>query len=171
MPKILLPYCPMCGQKKVINTENQFKCDACQYVYYHNPAPTVGAIIIKNHRVLLGKRAMEPMKGYWDVPGGFMDANETPKETLKREMLEELGIKIEIGKFVGYFPDVYGKFNESTLNLYYVVTKWSGEIKPDDDVTEAKWFNLNKLPEIAFKNGLEAIEKYKSSQLAKNGKK
>ncbi len=132
-------------------------CTKCSFIFYQNSKPTASAIISKNGKILLGKRSVEPYKNLWDVPGGFLEYGELPEAGLKREIKEEVGVKIKIKKIVGIFMDTYGKNGDWTMNIYYECEIIAGTPRPDDDVSELKWFDKNKLPPLAFKNGEKAI--------------
>lgn len=161
-------FCPKCkGAFKFIKEHNQnprFVCQKCGFVFYINPAPTVSAIILKNNKILITKRAIEPLKGRWDLPGGFLELNETLEKGLKREIREELGVEIKIGDFIGSFVDRYAGM-EWIINLYYFAKISKGKLKPDDDVAEIKWFEINKIPKLAFKHQAEVIRKVRQSSL------
>lgn len=121
--------------------------------------------------VLLVKRAIEPAKGYWDIPGGFLESGEPPEIGAQRELLEETGLAIELTELLGFFMDVYGEEKEPVLNICYLARAVSGEARAGDDAAELAWFPLNKLPEnIAFaweKEALELMAKRENERLAK----
>lgn len=134
-------------------------CPACGWTFYDNPRPCVGALIVREGRVLLARRAREPFQGWWDIPGGFMEAGETPEEALAREVLEETGLRARSFRLLAIFPDTYGVEGVPTLNLHYVVETDEGEPSPQSDVAELRWFGPRELPrEIAFANGRQALE-------------
>lgn len=161
-----LNFCPKCGSKKLSTiSKNSIKCFSCKIIHYLNPKPCVGGLLIKNNKILLSKRKKAPFKNFWDIPGGFIDPGENPTRALKRELKEELGLKIKIIKLLGFYPDIYGNLKgEPTLNIHYICSANQITIKPKDDVIEAKWFNINNLPKkIAFKNGRRALKDLKES--------
>jgi NAD+ diphosphatase len=102
-------YCPKCGSKGFsFNGEKVFTCKACGLEYYINPAPAVAAILqYPDGRIVLAHRKHEPRKGMLDLPGGFVDMNERVEDAVKREIREELGIKIDTMEFIGSFPNEY----------------------------------------------------------------
>lgn len=102
-------YCPKCGRKGFsFNGEKVFTCKACGLEYYINPAPAVAAILqYPDGRIVLAHRKHEPRKGMLDLPGGFVDMNERVEDAVKREIWEELGVKIDTMKFIGSFPNEY----------------------------------------------------------------
>jgi ADP-ribose pyrophosphatase YjhB (NUDIX family) len=148
----------MCGTAYPKNQPDPYAqtCHQCHYTYHENPRTATGAIIIQNNQLLLVKRARDPRKNFWDVPGGFTQPNENPEASLKREVKEELGVGCTIGKLLGaYGPNPYpylGKLNY-TCDLFYLVAVTSNQFKPQDDVAGYRWFPLTQLPpnkDIAF---------------------
>jgi ADP-ribose pyrophosphatase YjhB (NUDIX family) len=146
-------FCPRCGGGLKPRGVSLFVCAVCNYHFYQNSKPTASALIVEEGKILLGKRGIEPFKGDWNIPGGFLDYGEDPVEAAKREVFEETGLVVEIGELLGIYTDTYGSEKIATLNIAYRARKISGEEKPGDDLMELKWFPLNELPEkIAFKN-------------------
>jgi 8-oxo-dGTP diphosphatase len=141
---------------------DRLHCTACGLVLYENPAPTVSALVERDGRVLLTRRGIEPQLGMWDTPGGFVEAGEDPAEALRRELLEETGLEIEVGDLLGIYPDRYGD-RTPTLNIFYLARVVDGgEGEPRDDVTELGWFPPTDLPpELAFANGERALAEWR----------
>jgi ADP-ribose pyrophosphatase YjhB (NUDIX family) len=133
-------------------------CPACDWVFYDNPRPCVGALIVRDGRVLLARRGREPYRDWWDVPGGFMEAGETPEEAVAREVAEESGLEVKSLELLAIFPDTYGAGGAPTINLHYLVEVAPGEPEPYSDVTEFRWFGPEQVPEqVAFENGRQAL--------------
>jgi len=150
-------FCPLCGNAlnwsiKTHSTKKRLYCARCEFVHYDNPKTCVGAVIAKNGKILLTRRANEPFKDHWDFPGGFLVAGEHSKDGLRRELDEELKIGVKIGRIVGIYPDFYGPDGDATLNIYYLCKIANGEITPRPyEIAEAKWFSPNALPaKLAF---------------------
>lgn len=142
------------------------KCDRCGWVHYHNPRPTVSAIISRNGKILLCRRSADPFKGKWDLPGGFLEEKELAKEGMKREIREELGAEIEIIRLTGIFgPSHYPYGGQDVYNtdIYYEVKVPDGEIKAvaGSDVAETGWFDPDGLPDMAFPSNVAAIKSWK----------
>jgi 8-oxo-dGTP diphosphatase len=140
-------------------TADVVQCPSCGLVVYDNPAPTASALVVRDGRLMLTRRAKPPEEGLWDVPGGFIEPLEHPEDAVRRELLEETGLEIEVGSLTGIYTDVYGDGGVATLNLYYAATVAGGSERAADDVSEIGWFPLSSLPvsEIAFENGRQAI--------------
>lgn len=148
-------HCPRCGSE-LDGDERRVECPRCGFVSYANPVPTVTAVVVDEEgRVLLGRRALEPDKGLWDLPGGFVDEGEHPLDGLRRELREETGLEVDPHEFLGVWMDRYGYDSSaaSTLNLYWTARVLSGEMNAADDVAELRWFAPDELPrpeELAF---------------------
>ncbi|HYT59019.1 MAG TPA: NUDIX domain-containing protein, partial [Haliangiales bacterium] len=92
IPREFFHHCPRCGAKQAaLPAGNSFKCAACGFLYYFNPAIAVaGFVFAADGRALFIRRAKEPAKGRLALPGGFVDFNETAEEALRRETREEV---------------------------------------------------------------------------------
>jgi len=115
---------------------------------YNNRAVTVDAVIIEGNKVLLIKRGVEPFKGYWALPGGHTDWDETVEDSVKREVKEEIGVEVASLKQIGLYSDPK-RHPKQSINISYEV-EIKGEPKAGDDAKECTWFELNDLPELAF---------------------
>lgn len=155
-------FCPYCGEplQPIAGDPNSAAiCTDCGHTHYRNAKPCVGALVERDGKLLLAKRGVEPFKGEWDLPGGFLNVDEEPTDGVKREVLEETGLTVEVGPFVGAWIDRYGEDGDYTLNLHYVALAGSGEPQPQDDVAELHWFEPGELPvPIAFSNGRRAVD-------------
>lgn len=157
--------CPRCGTG-LDHDERSVSCPACGLTAYANPAPTASALVLDGDgRVLLARRAGEPGKGLWDLPGGFMDEGEEPLETLRRELREEAGVDVEPEEFLGALPDRYGEGGPWTMNLYWTARIASGEPQASDDVALFEWFRPSELParaDFAFANTVEILDRWRA---------
>ncbi len=150
-------FCPRC-REELQGDEQRLECAACGFVAYASSKATAGALVEDEEgRVLLARRAAEPFKGYWDIPGGFLDEGEHPLDGVRRELREETGLEVEPLEFLGAWMDRYGGDStaEATLNLYWTARAVAGEPAPADDVDELGWFARDELPgrdELAFEN-------------------
>ena len=117
---------------------------------YKSPKLTVDGLIIKDNSILLIKRKYPPFEGKWALPGGFVEYKETVESAVVREILEETGLKTNIN----YLLDVYSDPNRDprghTITIVYGLIIIDGDLKSGDDAKDAKFFELNKLPDLAF---------------------
>ena len=157
-------HCPRCAEPLTARP-GSVSCAGCGLAVYANPHAAVVALLEDaDGRVLLARRASEPRAGLWDLPGGFMEEDEQPFETLRRELLEETGLRVEPGEFVGAITDRYGEEGSSTVNLSWTAHIVAGKPSPADDVAELRWFAPDQLPapkEIAFRNTVELLEAWR----------
>ena len=128
-------------------------CRVCKTEHWENAKPCAGALVQREGRVLLVRRAVEPFRGCWDIPGGFCDGAELPVDAARREVREETGLDITIVDLLGMWIDRYGEPQPgspptSTLNIYFVAQPTSDrEPKVDPkEVSEVGWFAPDGLP-------------------------
>lgn len=157
-------FCGRCGARTPSSESSHVACSSCGLNSYNNPTPTVSALIIDSKgEILLGRRANDPFKGTWDIPGGFIEAGETAENALYRELNEELGVQIDSHEYLGSYTDVYE--SRATLAFFYLVRLKPGGITAADDVTEIKWFSLNQLPpDIKFPSIYQALAEFAQTQ-------
>lgn len=112
----------------------------------------VGVIIIRNGKVLMGKRIGSHGRGSWSPPGGHVEFNEDPEDTAVRETFEETGLKVHSPRFVAITSDIYKKEKKHYITLYYICKYRSGEarIMEPDKFEGWGWFKWNKLPTPIF---------------------
>jgi NAD+ diphosphatase len=150
-------FCPRCaGGLDLSHAPGRVECPACGFVGYAGSSPCACALVEDGAgRVLLGRRAIEPYRGLWDTPGGYLNEHEHPLDGLRRELREETGLTVEPVRFLGVFMDRYGDGPDanSTLNLFWTARIVEGDPVAADDVAELRWFRPDELPrpdELAF---------------------
>lgn len=145
-------YCPKCGTElrlKKIEDRKRHVCPACGWVNYENPLPSVAALVRNRKReVLLVKRGVEPGKGKWALPSGFIEIDETPEKACLRELEEETGLKGEIVRLIGVYTQRSLVYN-CVLIIGYEV-KASGDLSPGSDSQRTEFFPSDSLPNIPF---------------------
>lgn len=146
-------FCPNCSTElEPAGNDSGAHCPNCDKTWYHNAAPTAGAVILRDGKALITKRARPPEKDRYDIPGGFLDPDEDPITGLKREVDEELGMTIELSfdDFVQAVPHKYGDHGDWTLAMGFIVRNATGEPVAADDVAEVRWVTEEELDGIDF---------------------
>lgn len=128
-------YCRVCGRFNARNT-------------------AVNAVLLIDGKTLLVKRAQNPQQGNWDIPGGYLDWDETLQQAASRELLEETGLIVPANEWKMF--DIFSQPNNAAgnqvIDIYFIATNYSGTMILDpNEVQEAQWFELAGLPEnVAF---------------------
>ncbi|WP_456472696.1 NUDIX domain-containing protein [Methanocaldococcus sp.] len=126
------------------------KRDLKKYNLYLIPSLTVDGIIYDNGRILLIKRKKEPFKDYYALPGGFVECGETVEEAIIREIKEETNLDVEIEKLLNVYSHPNRDPRGHTVSIVYILKVVGGSLKAGDDAKDAKFFNLDELPKLAF---------------------
>lgn len=161
-------YCPRCGAKLsavFLRGNRELHCGACGFIFFMNAKPCTAILLIKNATILLVRRAIEPHRGDWDLPGGFLEVGETPEQGARRELKEELNITPGNMELLGVYTDWYASNPpQATIGIDFIVRRWKGTLTPTDDVDAFRWFSLAKLPKnIAFRSIRVALHDAKKS--------
>lgn len=124
----------------------------------------MGALIYDGPRVLLVKRGNEPLKDYWSLPGGAVEAGETLEEALLREVLEETGLIVKIIRLGDIFerimPDLAGRIEYHYVLMDYVCEIAGGELQPGSDSADVRWFSPEEWKGVPVTSGtIEVIER------------
>lgn len=126
---------------------NNEPCSQCGR--FNNRGTSIDAVVINDDKVLLIKRGANPFKGYWALPGGYVEWNESTEEAVAREVREELGLTVDSCKLIGVYSSP-NRHPKQVINVAYLVTA-SGNPKVGDDALEYEWFSIDNLPtELAF---------------------
>jgi ADP-ribose pyrophosphatase YjhB (NUDIX family) len=165
-------YCPYCSAKLITGeydgtTRLACRSDNCDFIFYQNPVPAAGAIIIEDNKILLVQRAHPPKIGDWCIPAGFMEWNEHPTQTAIREIAEETGLDIKIDTFFEVYSGKDDPRNNAVLILY-LAQNIGGSLKAMDDALDVRFFGFNEIPSnIAFESHIQAISDYQERYLPK----
>ena len=154
-------YCLRCGaalKPREHYGHTRPTCPNCNWIYFADPKVAVAVLIKNEGEVMLVRRAVNPFKGRWSLPAGFVDAGEDPKEAAQRECLEETGMKVLV---TGLLDVIHGQEHTrgSHILIAYRAEIISGKLQPGDDVDRVEFFNQNKLPPLAFSSTEEIIRR------------
>jgi len=163
-------FCPNCASKNFTYDNNfKFHCKDCDFVLYHNIAAAVAVIFTYEDKILFTVRNVNPDKGKLDLPGGFIDPNETAEEAACREIEEELGLTITPDDLTYIITEpnnyIYKNIAYRTMDIFYecALKTESISVAAQDEIQELVWIkrteiNLDKIGFVSIRKVIE--EKY-----------
>jgi 8-oxo-dGTP diphosphatase len=129
--------------------------------YPEHPIIGVGAVIVHRARVLLVRRATEPLKGEWSVPGGMLELGEKLRDGVGREVLEETGLHVEPGDVLDVFDSIFrderGRAQYHYVLIDYLCQLVSGEARAGSDVSEVRWVEEHELAAMKLRDSTEQV--------------
>jgi len=147
-------YCPRCGRSHPdIRNERSLRCPHCGFLFFFNNAAASGAFVFHDGRLVLCVRAKNPGKGMLDVPGGFVEFDETVEDGLRREIHEELNIQVSALHYLTNAPNdyVYAGVPYQTTDLFFVCEADSlAGLKAADDVADTVLMHPAEVDPSAF---------------------
>lgn len=156
-------FCPSCSHpliRKAWEGRDRLFCPQCSAPLYENPIPAACVITLDAAgRLLLVKRSVEPKRGLWCLPGGYMELGETPQETALRELREETGLSGRIDRILDADSNPSRIYHTVAL-VCYLVTAFHGDLAPGDDADDARFFPPDALPELAFNSHRRFIHRF-----------
>jgi 8-oxo-dGTP diphosphatase len=147
-------YCQVCGHTltdRWAHGKMRRVCPACGFVHFDDPKVAVAAFIERDNRVLLVRRAMNPERGKWALPAGYVDYGENPREAVIREVREETSLEVEVTRLVSVdgSPGTFG----ASIVIIYAASVVNGSARPQDDAEAVLWLSASdSLPELAFES-------------------
>ena len=160
-------YCPLCSTHLEARTHmDQLRptCPACGFIYFRDPKVAVIAFVTCAEGLLLIRRGINPAKGKWALPGGYVDAHELPVPALHRELQEEVGLAIAVHDLLDIFP----MQGPSQSNQGFVMVFGAQPVDAaqrlvvGDDAVEAAWFARTEIPDdLAFASTRVMIERWR----------
>ena len=162
-------FCPLCGGGLELRPASPDRrlhpvCTGCEFVLYLHPKVVAGTLPIREGRVLLTRRAIEPSKGLWTFPGGYVDWGEDVRDAARRETLEEAGLAVELNGLHG----IYSYAGVPVVIVVYRarVPEGAEPLPSPDEVLEAAYFGPGEIPwdELAFPSTREALAEWVSPQ-------
>ncbi|RME49673.1 MAG: NUDIX domain-containing protein [Chloroflexi bacterium] len=139
-------YCPECGSKlsmSFVAGRERPVCPTCGFVYYRNPAPVVLVSVTRDGRLLHVRRLIEPLKGYWAPPGGYVEYDETVEDAAVREVKEETNLDIVIEGLL----NVYSRPDTGIVFIAYRGRVAGGEPQAGEDAGDVAFFGPDELPD------------------------
>jgi ADP-ribose pyrophosphatase YjhB (NUDIX family) len=157
-----MKYCSSCGslvarKRPSGDSRDRWVCGACEAIHYQNPNIVVGCVPRQGDRILLCRRAIEPRRGFWTVPAGFLELGETIAEGAARETLEEACAAVRTGHLFASVDVV----DAGQVHLFFT-GELIGGYGVGEETQEVALFAEDEIPwdEIAFRSGTFALRKY-----------
>ncbi len=158
-----IQHCRVCGSTvtyRVPADDNRDRaiCDTCGEIHYENPINVVGTLPVWGDQVLLCRRNIEPRKGYWTLPAGFLELGESTSEGAMRETDEEAGARIELGELF----TILNVVRAGQVHLFYLARMIDTTLAPGPETIEAQLFSESDIPwpEIAFRTVRTTLEHF-----------
>jgi ADP-ribose pyrophosphatase YjhB (NUDIX family) len=165
-----LNYCPRCGhaleERNAFGRVRRF-CPACDRIVFREHKVAAAVIVERDGRVLLVRRRLNPRRGLWSLPAGFVDFEETPAQAAVRECREETGLEVEIVDLLDVIAGA--EHGDADIVIVYVA-RWLGDgrveghLRAADDVDRVSFFAPEDLPRLAFRATQEAIDKWRATR-------
>jgi ADP-ribose pyrophosphatase YjhB (NUDIX family) len=158
-----IKHCRACGaavQYRIPDDDNRDRavCNDCGTIHYENPLNVVGTLPYLGDQVLLCRRNIEPRRGLWTLPAGFMELGESTADGALRETIEEAGAEVTMGPLFSLLNVV----RVGQVHLFYLAELRSTRFDPGPETIEAAMFREDEIPwdEIAFKTSRETLKRF-----------
>lgn len=132
-------------------------CPGCGWVHFRDPAVGVASVVFEEGKLLLVKRGPNATRsGLWCIPCGYLDYGEDVKAGAAREVVEETGLEVDVGRVV-WVASNYHDPAKLTVGIWFEAVVIGGALRAGDDAVEAGFFPLDDLPDLAFDTDAELI--------------
>jgi 8-oxo-dGTP diphosphatase len=155
-------YCLRCGtllERRLRFGKERPVCPACDWIFFADPKVAAATLVVEDGRVLLVRRANDPMRGLWTLPAGFVDAGEDPAQAAARECLEETGLQVRV---TGLLDVIFGLEHPrgAHIVIVYQAEVQAGALHPADDVDQVGFYELDRLPALAFRTTRQILDRF-----------
>ena len=158
-------YCPRCGLAALDTVDNKlYGCTQCGYTYFHNTAAAVAAVIYHGAEIALITRANEPGGGLLDLPGGFVEGDESLEAAVIREVYEEIGVDLRLPRYLFSIPNryEYHTIRYRTVDVFFAFTvDERPEFVVNDEASALHWMRPEDvdLNQVAFESVRAALRR------------
>ncbi len=152
-----LKFCPICAsplEMRDVEGTARPVCSRCGRIIYHDPKVTAAAVVERDGKVLMVRRALDPGMGLWSLPGGYVDRGEVVERAAEREVLEETGLWVKVTGVVG----VYSETGNPVILVIYDSEIVEGDLVPGPEVQQVDFFLPEELPPLAFPRDRQILE-------------
>ncbi|MGH2461540.1 MAG: NUDIX domain-containing protein [Chloroflexota bacterium] len=154
-----MKYCPKCASELISRAEggrDRLACSSCDYVFFGDFSIGVGGVVMRDGKALLIRRGQEPRRGWWQIPGGYCEHDESIHDAVAREVMEEAGIHARVENVLG----LRHSLGAPSANVYVIfrLTPLDGVPRADgEEITGAGFFSLD---EIAALDKVQSLSKW-----------
>jgi ADP-ribose pyrophosphatase YjhB (NUDIX family) len=158
-----MKYCSQCGSNVVLqippgDNRERYVCTSCNIIFYQNPKIVAGTLPVHNGQILLCKRAIEPRKGYWTLPGGFMENGEGAEQAALRETREEACAEVNLRSLFAMITVTH----ISQVHIFFLADLPKAEFSSGEESLEVKLFSPEDIPwdDLAFATVEQTLRLY-----------
>lgn len=147
-------FCEVCATA-LVSERGRLQCPACQRAIYMDPKVAAGALVRVDGRIVLVQRDIEPSRGLWTFPGGYVDRYEPVPAAAAREVREETGLEVALDGLLG----VYSYTDSMVVVVTYLAHVIGGEMCAADECMDARLFGADEIPwdQLAFPSTRDAL--------------
>jgi ADP-ribose pyrophosphatase YjhB (NUDIX family) len=166
-----MKFCSQCGQSVSLKTPDgdnrpRYICGHCEKIHYENPRIVAGCVPVHDGQILLCKRAIEPRYGYWTVPAGFMELDESLPEAAARETWEEAQAAVELGPLFTVVDVIQAR----QVHIFFEANMAEPNFGAGDETLETRLYRPEEIPwdEIAFESVRIALKVHLNNRTLAN---
>lgn len=153
-------FCAGCGARLTLREHEGRRrpvCPRCGRVVYYDPKLAAACVVERDGKTLMVRRAVQTGYGLWSMPGGYVDRGEIVEDAAAREVWEETGLLVEVGRLIGIFSDA----GNPVVVAAYAATETGGILEPGPESLEVGFFPLEGLPPLAFPRDEQIIRRWR----------
>ncbi|MBK7813636.1 MAG: NUDIX hydrolase [Rhodocyclaceae bacterium] len=154
-----MAYCRMCGSRlewAEVDGRRRERCSCCGAVAYRNPAPVCLAMVEHRNGLVMIRRRVDPLAGYWAPPGGYVECGESLSDAVVREVAEECGLVVAVDRVLG----VYSQADVNVVIVAYGARSLGGEPLAGDDALEVGLFGRGSVPRQTVPLAASALDRW-----------
>ncbi len=156
-------FCPSCAT--ALSTKEAFGqerpvCPECGRIIFYDPKVAVICVVPRHDKVLMIRRGTDQGYGLWGLPGGYVDRGEIVEQAAIREVWEETGLKVELGKLIGLFSES----GNPVIVAVFAASEIGGKLEPGPEALDVGFFPVHDLPSLAFPRDQEVLTKWESME-------
>jgi 8-oxo-dGTP diphosphatase len=154
-------YCPHCGKpvgERPAGGRLRPHCFPCEITFFADPKVAAGVLVVSDGKLILQRRAIDPGRGRWSFPSGYVERGERVEDAAVREVWEETGIRVRLTHLLG----LYSQRNNMVVLAVYVGEPTGGALATCDENDAVEFFSPSQLPELAFPHDEQIIAAWRA---------